>query len=142
MGERGGGVDEVGAGLDTPHGPGGAVVRAGSLLGRVEGAEPPPLLRLRVPYLRRVPSPRAAPHPAVPHSCGGSGGGATADGGVLVGPLGGGLGLLGLGEGLDDRLGGVGGKGGTVEPPECFFHGRACGDESRGEEFQGLCSIM
>ncbi|KAK9108218.1 hypothetical protein Syun_024229 [Stephania yunnanensis] len=63
----GSGVDEVGAGLGAAHGSGGAVVGAGGLLGGVEGAEPPPLLRLGVAYLRRVPPPWAAPDASIPH---------------------------------------------------------------------------
>lgn len=55
------GVHEVGAGPRAAHGPGGLVVGQGGLLGRVERAEPVPLLGGGVPYLGRVTPPGATP---------------------------------------------------------------------------------
>ena len=90
-------VREVGSGLGTPHGTGGAVVSAGGFLSGVVGAEPPPLLRLRVTYLRRVPPPRPPPYPPVPRSRGGSGGSPIGGGGGGGGGSGGGGSSCGLG---------------------------------------------
>lgn len=110
---RGSGVDEVGASLDATHGSGGAVVGAGGFLSRVEGAEPPALLRLRVPYLGCVTAPRPPPDAAVPH---GAAGAAVFSGRLLGGAL---LGVVGEG------VGGIGfwNVGEGVEAPEEFFHG-------------------
>jgi len=67
-------VHEVGAGLDTAHGSGGAVVGAGSLLRGVEGAEPAALLRLRVADLGSVTAPGTAANSTVAHGGAGVGG--------------------------------------------------------------------
>ena len=61
-------VMEVGAGLEAAHGTGRDVVGAGGLLSRVEGAQPPPLLRLWVSDLRRVSAPGTAADASVPHA--------------------------------------------------------------------------
>ena len=102
-----GGVEEVGAGLDAAHGPGGAVVGAGGLLGGVEGAEPAPLLRLRVADLGGVPAPGAATDAAVPDTAGGGGGGGGLVGGAAL-----------WGGGGEEEWVGVG----AVEPSHGFFH--------------------
>lgn len=87
--QRGGRVHEVGPRLDAAHGPGGAVVGARGLLGRVEGAEPSPLLRLGVADLGGVPAPRAAADAAVARLVG-VGSGWVFDGAFVGGGGGGG----------------------------------------------------
>lgn len=105
------GVYEVGAGLGAAHGAGGVVVGAGGLLRRVEGAQPAPLLRLRVTDLGGVPAPGAAAHAAVPHGAAGAGVVAQpALGGALLGVV--------VGDGCVGDLSG----GHSVETTECFFH--------------------
>jgi hypothetical protein len=59
---------EVGARLVPAHGARGDVIRAGSLLRRVEGAQPSTLLGQGVADLRREPTPRPPPHAAVPRA--------------------------------------------------------------------------
>jgi len=67
-------VHEVGAGLDTAHGSGGAVVGTGSLLGGVKGAEPAALLGLRVADLGSIAAPGTAANSTVAHGGAGVGG--------------------------------------------------------------------
>lgn len=113
---RGGWVDEVGASLEAAHGSSGAVVSASGFLSRVEGTEPAPLLRLRVPYLGGVTAPRPPPNSAVPHCA--DAGAAVFSERPLVG-CGGAL-LLGLGDGI--HWVGFWDGGEPVEAPKCFFH--------------------
>lgn len=116
LGDGGGGgvgVGEVGSGFSSAHGYGSAVVGAGGLLRRVEGAQPAALLGVRVPYLGSVTAPRPAADSTVPY--GGAGGGAS----ISQDPLGGallvtvvvGVGVVGV---LD--------RGHSVETAQCFFH--------------------
>lgn len=86
-------VYEVGTSLESAHGSGGAVVGAGGFLGRVKGAEPAALLRLRVSDLGGIATPRPAPHTTVSHCATGTfsyrplvggGGGSGRRGGALL----------------------------------------------------------
>ena len=108
-------VHEVGPRLEATHGSGGAVVGAGGFLRRVEGSQPPPFLRLRVSYLRRVTAPRPPPHAAVPHSssAASAGGGAVFSQHPLGGDGGGALLVVVVGCGNGSH---------AVEAPQCFLH--------------------